>query len=259
MKCSACGNEVTEGKKFCGYCGQKIDPTQSGDVTTELVVGSNDPEQSKSAKLPNRPRKRLKLGWIILVSVLIVAFLIYSGTLTLMIGRFSELLQKKTEQENAAEQLIETAPKPIVNEPEISPTLAPPTATLEPQEIRTFADVYYRCDETMIPAKSSIRVYFAWSATTPELVSDFYDAVGFNVFVDGKKYEILDKVMDDFSTSNDGYPLQRINLEIGILEPGLHEIKTIVSLSEKIFDGWDWYGPGENVFEKICTVNVERN
>ena len=58
--------------------------------------------------------------------------------------------------------------------------------------------------------------------------------------------------------TKEGYPTQRLWMDIGSLPPGAHEIKTVVNITQKVFDGQDWYGPGTDTpsFERVCALTV---
>ena len=48
-------------------------------------------------------------------------------------------------------------------------------------------------------------------------------------------------------------------LHIGTLPAGEYEITTSLSLSEPVFDGWDWFGPGTDYpgATKTCQLTVK--
>jgi hypothetical protein len=46
---------------------------------------------------------------------------------------------------------------------------------------------------------------------------------------------------------------------VGILDTGEYEIQTILTFSQKIYDGFEYYGPGPDnpTMEGTCTVIVD--
>ncbi len=116
MKCSSCGNEVTESAVYCGYCGH------------QLISGTTIKPNEIIATLPPKKKKPLIGLWIGLgiLFVLILFFVIGSIRRSTPINEIPpEYLSQNTEESTT---VIETA-APLSNDtlpsPEIDPLLLP--------------------------------------------------------------------------------------------------------------------------------------
>lgn len=64
MKCTNCGKEVVEGKKFCGFCGAKIIPMKAEIPGKELKAESQD-DTAKIEDNATKPNKFRLPKWIL--------------------------------------------------------------------------------------------------------------------------------------------------------------------------------------------------
>jgi hypothetical protein len=101
-----------------------------------------------------------------------------------------------------------------------------------------------------------IQTYIHWAAKNSDLVNDYIDAVQHSVFVDGMS--ISSSISHGEIGQLEGSDLYSVTsvFDVGVLNPGTHEIRTSLTFDRQITDGFDWYGPGTNypALEGMCTV-----
>jgi hypothetical protein len=101
-----------------------------------------------------------------------------------------------------------------------------------------------------------------WAAKTEEQVNNFLDAVQYAIYVNGEQIQSsMDH--DEVIRSVDDHILALFSVltyfDVGYLQPGEYEIRTVLSFNKKIADGYDEYGLGTEYpqFEGTCTVVIE--
>jgi hypothetical protein len=244
MKCPNCGKEIAEGKKFCGFCGVNLRQA-SPEVTPTTPNKNVTPEkQVKDSDTTNRAAK--KSGWVI--------SLVVTGAVVIIVLAFFLILRQKSPAQPQSTPLMQSPASQKTSEIAVNPEAAP-----DSQSNASFTLVGYSCKDEVIPVNTRIRITYGWIAETREQVDDYFNAAEHKILLDGIEIPILAQGLDEPSESDEGYPMQQIWLDIGLLNPGPHEIKTIVTITRKVFDGQDWLGPGTNTasFERICTVTAE--
>lgn len=113
-------------------------------------------------------------------------------------------------------------------------------------------------DTTYIQTGREIALYYEWITQTKEQNEAYFDLADHYLSVDGVPLEIKEQGNEEIMELGDGTFRQMFWMNIGILEPGTYEIFSAADISEPVFDGWDWYGPGSE-FESlmsICTITV---
>ena len=126
-------------------------------------------------------------------------------------------------------------------------------------EEETWTSVYVDCDHETIPADKFISLWYDWATLEQEQGPEFFAVADHSVYVDGEEMPIQAQDMGESNFDEEGgYFRQFYWMDIGYLEPGYHEIVTVVTLREQVFDGWEWYGPGAEMehFEFFCAVEV---
>jgi predicted amidohydrolase YtcJ len=127
------------------------------------------------------------------------------------------------------------------------------------------AEVRFDCDARRaspihVSAGDSIQTLIRWGAKTPAQLDDFDAAVRNAVFVDGT--QVVSRISHGARELVSGTNLVavRATFEVGVLKPGRHAIRTQLTFSRKITDGFDWYGPGtaNPAVEGTCTVMVDQ-
>jgi hypothetical protein len=118
--------------------------------------------------------------------------------------------------------------------------------------------VYMDCGSYAVPTGSNITLIYYWLAQTEQQVGDFAISVKHAVSVDGKPVTIQSEGNEGLETTEEGYYSQMFWISIGELDPGTYDIVTVANPSQDVFDGWDWYGPGQDYpgLEGHCTLTV---
>ena len=98
-----------------------------------------------------------------------------------------------------------------------------------------------------------------WGASTEQQLNDFLEAIQFTITVNGKQ---IPSSLDHgpFEQSNDGNKFTVLTyFDVGRLQPGEYEIKTVLSFTTKISDGIEFYGPGTkySTIEGTCSVIID--
>jgi len=135
------------------------------------------------------------------------------------------------------------------------------TMSTEPTQ---FAQVVFNCDEREgspihIGKNEYVQTTIRWAATTAEQVTDYLNVVSHSILINGD--QISSKATHGEVGLLEGRDIffAPSFFDVGVLEPGEYEIRTVLAFSEKISDGYDEYGPGTKypTFEGICTVIIE--
>lgn len=141
----------------------------------------------------------------------------------------------------------------IAAEPAVEP---PPD--LDSGEAAEPVFVYMDCENEVVPIGSEIAIYYDWETITEEQNDQYFNATQHYISIDGIPVSIKEDNLSGIETTEDGYFGQQYWMNIGELEPGSHTIITVAEIGEKVFDGWDWFGPESDypTFEGYCTVTV---
>lgn len=124
--------------------------------------------------------------------------------------------------------------------------------------------VKYNCDTEGDPPPHFTPQQFVltkinWAATTEQQLDDFLSAVEPKIYINEKQIPTsLDH--DVFKQSADGRIFSVLTyFDVGKLQPGEYEIRTVLTFKEKISDGFDDYGPGTKypTLEGTCTVIID--
>jgi len=244
--CTNCGEEIPATAKVCGYCGTRQEQAASV-APVPLPVIKKDEEILQSSAVDSRgtPAPKAKLpGWVIPAGVAVL--------LVVIAGAFLLTRPKTAAETEAPVQVVQTQVEKAAEPAEAAPVNTPQPAA----QLTAPFYVGYSCENEIVPANASIRVTYGWVAASSELVTQYFDATQYTAFLDGQPVNNLEYGSGELIMNAEGYPSQKNWMEIGSLQPGPHEIKTIVNFSKKITDGEGWYGPGtDNTnFERICTV-----
>jgi len=125
---------------------------------------------------------------------------------------------------------------------------------------QTWFAVKAYCDHESIPADKTLILWYYWGTLEEAHGLEYFGLTDHTVFIDDIEVPILaDGVEDPFFNESEGYYLTEYWMDIGYLEPGYHEIITIATPRQQVFDGWDWFGPGteHECSEYLCSVTVE--
>jgi hypothetical protein len=271
MKCPSCGNEVPEGKKFCGFCGEKLSLDGSApltqdqlekplDVVNKIQEGEVDHIKDEPVGEPQRKidrkfsqegssttsmwveekpkRKKKRLFLVILIPVAVIALIV---TVVLLWTRMTNKLFANL----------------VSYEPE------------EPASV----EVLVNCEDslgeevnfvTSVGSNQAVILIYGWLALTKEQVQDYIDHVAHSVYLDGElvatpKMGPIEIFMDDWPP---GYPDVEESYavywrwDVGQLSPGSHRVSFTQYFTGDVFDGFDTYSAGDQ-WESGCDIIVE--
>ncbi len=110
----------------------------------------------------------------------------------------------------------------------------------------------------IINSQDFLQTTIDWAAMTAEQVNDFNANVHYAVYVNGVpvKTSISSSVVGPMEGSEYFHSISAF--DVGILEPGMYQVRTILSFDQKFTDGMGWFGPNtENPYVTgECTVIV---
>jgi len=115
------------------------------------------------------------------------------------------------------------------------------------------------CGDTYVQTGREIVIYYEWLTKTREQNEVFSDIeVDHYISESGVPIKIKDQGEEKIKEMSDGTTMKMFWMEIGDLEPGIHEIVTVLDITEAVFDGWYWYGPGSDYesLDSTCTITV---
>ncbi|MGB7537073.1 MAG: hypothetical protein WBM17_00915 [Anaerolineales bacterium] len=137
------------------------------------------------------------------------------------------------------------AAKPTATE--ISPVYVPALCTLMGRDVRSD-----------FPAGHPAIVIWGWSAAMEEQVRDYIRVGKVVVTFDG--VEIFGQQQGDIPYDETAKLYKAVWMSnAGIPKPGIHKITYLLTFSEKLFDGFDYYGPGtdKEKQEDKCEIEVK--
>lgn len=128
-------------------------------------------------------------------------------------------------------------------------------------------DVLAYCDDTSFNAPapvnllegSTIDIYWVWYAATEAYIQQHLDAATYEISIDGVALRNVSQYRQATQRSGSDYVVYWY-APAGPLTAGEHVIRYRVTWRERIFDGYNFYGPGTNyaVEEGSCTFTVYR-
>ena len=154
MFCIKCGNEVEKGEKFCGYCGNKIEPI----VPAQPQMGFTKPEKALKERNLLIP---IIIGGVIILLVVII------GVVALFSGRNNNESNEDFSHSDITESTIET---------EVSSETSTTETTITTTESTTKKETTTAKSTTTKPAASS--VYLEATSTELNQLADFLGIVG---------------------------------------------------------------------------------
>lgn len=134
-----------------------------------------------------------------------------------------------------------------------------PTPTPKPKVV----EIKWDCDAKpaspiAVSRRDSIQPYIRWAAKTSDQLNDYMAAIQGSIYVDGVL--IRSRISQGKITKLEGTDMVVVqtNFDAGLLSPGTHKIRTLLTFTRQITDGSDWYGPGtkNESIDGTCTVKV---
>jgi len=228
MICTNCGKEVPDNAKVCGYCGHKlkvVDPLPTAITPKEVPAG-------KATRTGGVPAWIWVVGGLALTALAFMLFTQFS----LWVSR-----ARQNPQSNSAVGVVQ----PTANEDgQSSSSSAEEPAAEGPTSVSVYSG------EAEVPAGSEIELTGGWVATTPELVSEYFDSIEAYVTVDGEPRSIGTPFLAEVQEGDydgDGNPDYSgyWYIPMSALEAGRHVILVTIFYSYPITDGFDLDGNGE--------------
>ena len=152
------------------------------------------------------------------------------------------------------------------SKPTLTPTQAPPThtpmPTLSPTPVLPTVVIEPRCEEqdlspVTIRAHQPVTLWWHWDTLTPQQAQDHLDAVHFEIYLDGV-FINPSRQTDILYVPDEGVYRVSWYAEVGALPTGTHLASRLWEWSTRIFDGWDYYGPGTSTVSEYheCVIIV---
>jgi hypothetical protein len=113
-----------------------------------------------------------------------------------------------------------------------------------------------------VSRSDEVVIFDGWMAKEYVLVNDHIENIILDIRFDGENIALdsISEIVPDYDSNGniEGYDVY-FEKNIGKLPPGAHLVEAIVSWKQKIFDGWDYYGPGTNneTIEGHCVIIVK--
>jgi len=157
--------------------------------------------------------------------------------------------------DNPQEMIVSVIPSPTATKPL---TAAPTASELTPVYVPALCTLMGRDVRTQVPAGSPIILLWGWSAAAEEQVKDYIRAGIVVVTFDGVEVQGAQKGGIPYDENAKLHKALWM-AEIGVVGPGLHATTYSLTFSEKIFDGFDYYGPGtkNEKQEDRCEIEVK--
>jgi predicted nucleic acid-binding Zn ribbon protein len=267
--CPNCGSRLEEGDRFCAECGYNLQQYAQ--------------ELGKDTFFEKSGKKRKNITLILIILALVLVFFIglwlilrfaAPGIFPLAIKLGDKQLKimipgMSTHEEDVGVSFeatmtamaLETGAYIEKGLPDTTVLVEPMASEVPPGSERApekeeLVYVFYECDEERVKSGDEIAIYYGWAALERTQLDDYFRTVDYQIRINGEQVPIIwDGYGEIKEDEEEGYFVQKYWMYIGQLDPGEYVIETTVILKEAVFDGWDWFGPGESSGE--CLLIVE--
>jgi hypothetical protein len=134
-----------------------------------------------------------------------------------------------------------------------------PTETgLPPVYIPALCTLFGRPVRSAVPAGNPVILVWGWSAATEEQVKDYIRVGMVVVTFDGNEVEGEQSGGIPYDEKSKLYKAVWM-AAVGVVDPGVHTITYLLTFREKLFDGFDYYGPGtkNETQQDACEIDVK--
>jgi hypothetical protein len=116
----------------------------------------------------------------------------------------------------------------------------------------------WECDDFSIAEGTEIGVFQEWITMTAEQNSEFFAAAEHRVYMNDELIQPVTAELLGIEGDGLGNFTQLYWMDIGSFPAGTYTLRNVIELTEPVFDGSDWYGPGYDIemMESTCTVTV---
>jgi hypothetical protein len=116
----------------------------------------------------------------------------------------------------------------------------------------------WKCDDFSITEGTEIGLFQEWITMTAEQNSEFFAAAEHRVYMNDLLIQPVTAELLGIEEDGLGNFTQLYWMDIGSFPAGTYTLRNVVELTEPVFDGSDWYGPGYEIekMENTCTVTV---
>jgi len=115
------------------------------------------------------------------------------------------------------------------------------------------------CEYEPVPVDNAIHIWHEFGTLDEQQAIDFSELTDHTIYVDDVEIPIKEEgFWGPYFNEEEVIFILGYWANIGYLEPGYHEIVTIATPREQVFNGWDWFGPGTDAefFEMVCSIEV---
>jgi len=116
----------------------------------------------------------------------------------------------------------------------------------------------WNCEDFSIPAGTNIGLFYEWTSQTEEQNKAYFEAAEHQVYVNDNPIDAVMDGLNGVEEDGQGYFKQLFWMDIGNYPAGTYTLRNVITFTEPVFDGWDWYGPDSDyaIMESECTVTV---
>ena len=130
--------------------------------------------------------------------------------------------------------------------PSLTPSITPsPAPQLPPIMAEAYCDMF---DESPVYVKrhQPVIIWWRWDAKTVAQVQDHIATARYRILLDGEEIVAERQTGIEYLSDKGWYRVSWF-AEARVLSPGTHRTERFLSWDRKIFDGWDYYGPGSSI------------
>ena len=116
----------------------------------------------------------------------------------------------------------------------------------------------WECEDFSISEGTEIGLFQEWITMTEEQNSDFFTAAEHQVFMNDVLIQPITEELLGIEEDGLGNFTQLYWMDIGSFPAGIYTLRNVIELTEPVFNGSDWFGPGYEIekMESTCTVTV---
>jgi hypothetical protein len=147
--------------------------------------------------------------------------------------------------------LVGTHTPTLTLHPTLTPTITlTQTPVLEPVYIQPYCSMFKESPVT-VRAHQPVILKWDWDAVTEQYVRDHIEAALYEIRLDGRLIHAgyTSPAIEQVYNERLGSTVWRYSwyAEVGALTLGTHRAERYLAWKWKIFDGWDYYGPGSSI------------
>jgi hypothetical protein len=261
--------QKTAKDKYCRNCGHHLEAEENYCRQCGTQIGEDSLDQERIQKKVSSKKKTVRVLIYVaavpvaIFTVILLARLFLPDVFPLRVTLGNEQIVLATPGgDQGEEEPVESAPEVASSENEIGGQDEDEIPSTSKNTVRVFI---YCANYGKSPVEASqddeIIVYDGWGAENEDLLEDYINNVIRDIRFDGKKieYDTMSEISPYYDDQGnfEGYNVF-FEKNIGKLSPGTHIVEGVVSWKQKIYDGWDYFGPGTDneTGEGFCEIIV---